>query len=146
MKSRRFLSVVPRTVQLWSVAIACSGLVIGLVVGYWAGQPGAPLQSSSLHGLAGVVVGVCVALWLACLGYVYADARDRGMPPILWVLVAMMVPNLLGFLLYFVIRKPLTVACPACGHAIGPDQLFCSWCGSSQARAVPVAEQPLTNL
>jgi len=139
MKSRRFLSVVPRVVQLCALGVLCGGVAIGLMVTYGAGF-------SLLHGLAGVLGGAFVAVWMVCLGYVYADARDRGMPPILWLLVALLVPNLLGFLLYFVIRKPLTVACSVCGHAIGADQLFCSWCGSSQSRAVTVAQAPQTSL
>jgi hypothetical protein len=87
---------------------------------------------------AGLLFGILSAIWFLCLGFVFADARGRDMPAVAWTLMAMLVPNLLGFLLYFVLRKPLTVPCPSCGRAMSPEQPFCSWCGSSRSRP-PVA-------
>jgi hypothetical protein len=77
----------------------------------------------------GLLVGVVMAIWALCLGYVNADARRRGMPPILWTLIAALIPNLLGFLLYFAIRKPIALPCPQCGRPMTAEQRFCSWCG-----------------
>jgi hypothetical protein len=82
--------------------------------------------------LGGTFVGCLFAIWVLSLGYVYGDARRRGMPAVLWTLVAFLVPNLLGFLLYFVLRKPLASPCRRCGQAITPEQPFCSWCGNPQ--------------
>ncbi len=134
MKIRRFLSVVPKSVQRSAVAVVCCGVLVGLVAGYFTAAPGAQLRSMAAGGAAALAGGVLIAIWLLCLGFVFADARQRAMPPILWTLVAMLVPNLLGFLLYFVMRKPLTVPCPSCHRAIPPDQPFCSWCGTSRLR------------
>jgi hypothetical protein len=138
---RRFLSVVPKAVQHWAVAIVAAGVLIGLVVGYRAAGQGDLVPGIFAAGGAGLAGSVLVATWLLCLGFVFADARQRAMPPVLWTLVAMLVPNLLGFLLYFAIRKPLTVACPGCGRAIPMDQPFCSWCGSARLRP-PSADTP----
>ncbi len=134
MKIRRFLSVVPKNVQRCAVAVVCCGVLIGLVAGYFTAAPGAELRSMAAGGGAALAGGVLSAIWLLCLGFVYADARRRVMPPVPWTLVAMLVPNLLGFLLYFVMRKPLTVPCPSCNRPISPDQPFCSWCGTSHLR------------
>jgi hypothetical protein len=69
-----------------------------------------------------------IAIWILCLGYVYADSRRRAMPAILWTLLAALVPNLLGFLFYFALRRPLVSPCPRCGQP-GETGRFCSACG-----------------
>jgi hypothetical protein len=57
------------------------------------------------------------------------------MPAMPWTFVVILVPNLLGFLLYFILRKPIASPCPQCGQAITPQQRFCSCCGSQQYTA-----------
>jgi hypothetical protein len=77
----------------------------------------------------GLLVGALAAIWILCLGYVYVDARRRAMPPVPWTLIAALVPNLLGFLFYFALRKPIAAPCPQCGQAVESGQHFCSRCG-----------------
>jgi hypothetical protein len=84
----------------------------------------------------GLVAGVVIAIWILGLGYVYADARRRGMPPILWTLIAAFIPNLLGFLLYFALRRPIALPCPHCGQPTTAEQRFCSWCGYQGSSAL----------
>jgi Phospholipase_D-nuclease N-terminal len=129
----RFLNVVPKSVQVWAVAIVAAAVLIGLAVGCYAVANGAVLQTVFMYGAAALAVGMVIAIWLLCLGFVFADARRRGMRAAGWTLVAMLMPNLLGFLLYFVLRRPLAAPCVSCSRAIPVDQPFCSWCGSSRA-------------
>jgi hypothetical protein len=129
----RFLNVVPKAVRVWAVAILAAAVLIGLAVGGSAVADGAALQTMFAYAAAALAVGIVIASWLLCLGFVFADARQRGMRAIGWTLVAMLMPNLLGFLLYFVIRRPLAEPCVSCSRAIPVDQPFCSWCGSSRA-------------
>jgi hypothetical protein len=140
MKLREFLDVVPKPVRISSGVIVCCGLVAGLVGGYFAAQHGAVGRTMAGDSSAGLLFGILAAIWLLCLGFVFADARRRDMPAVAWMLIAMLVPNLLGFLLYFVLRKPLTTPCPSCARAMSPEQPFCSWCGSSRSLA-PVSPQ-----
>jgi Phospholipase_D-nuclease N-terminal len=130
---RHFLSVVPKAVQLWAVAIVAAAVLIGLAVGCYAVANGELLRTMFVYAGAALAVGTVIAIWLLCLGFVFADSRRRGMRAIGWTLVAMLMPNLLGFLLYFVMRRPLAAACVSCSRAIPVDQPFCSWCGSSRA-------------
>jgi hypothetical protein len=129
----RFLNVVPKAVQVWAVAIVAAAVMIGLARSYYAFAKGAVLQSMFVPIAAALAVGVVIAIWLLCLGFVFADARRRDMRAAGWTLVAMLMPNLLGFLLYFVMRRPLAAPCVSCNRAIPVDQPFCSWCGSSRA-------------
>jgi Phospholipase_D-nuclease N-terminal len=132
MKLRQFLDVVPRPVRVWAVVIVCCAVVGGFVAGYFGATA---WKSMAANGSFALLVGILAAIWLLCLGFVFADARRRDMPAVAWMLMAMMVPNLLGFLLYFVLRKPLTDPCPSCGRVMSPEQPFCSWCGSSRSLA-----------
>jgi hypothetical protein len=134
----QFLNLVPRPVRIAAAIIVGCGALVGPVVGYVEGTVG----SSHVHnaalpallGLAGLGIGLMVssfvAAWLMGLGYVYMDAERRAMPAVLWVLVAALVPNLLGFLLYFAIRRPVVQPCSHCGQLMVPEQRFCSWCGT----------------
>jgi hypothetical protein len=130
---RRFLSVVPKTVQLWASVVVGGALLIGMVMGYKAADQGTVLRTMSAYGGAGLLVGAVLALWLVCLGFVFADARRRAMRPVAWVLVAGLFPHLLGFLLYFVLRQPIASTCTRCGKTVPAHQPFCPWCGASQA-------------
>ena len=132
MRDRGFLSVVPGAVKFWAKVIVGCVTLIGLVAGYLNSDYGSKLTISLECGLAGLVFGILIAIWLMCLGYVYADARRRAMRSGLWVLVCLLFPNLLGFLLYFVMRQPIASECGHCGHFVPLEQRFCSYCGTAQ--------------
>jgi hypothetical protein len=128
----RFLNVVPKLVQVAAVAIVAAAVLIGLVVGCYALAHGEGLRPIFVYTGAALTTGLVIATWLLCLGFVFADSRRRGMRAPGWTLVAMLMPNLLGFLLYFVMRRPLAAPCVSCSREIPLDQPFCSWCGSSR--------------
>src|SRR5271168_1177781 len=138
MKLRPFLKVVPMSVQNTARILVGCALLIGIVAGFFSGTADgripadgvSSLVKGALAGLGfGLLAGVFIAVWVVCLGYVYADARRRSMPPVLSTLMAAFVPNLLGFLIYFVIRRPIALPCAQCGQAMRADHPFCSWCG-----------------
>ena len=136
MKVSRFLSVVPKAVQFWALVTGGCVALIGLAMGFYAAHQGAGLgaglRTMSIDASAGLFGGVVIAIWLLCLGFVFADARRRAMRPFLWVLVAALFPHLLGFLLYFVLRQPIASTCSHCGRTIPLNERFCSWCGNPQ--------------
>ncbi len=137
MKLDTFLSIVPRPMKTVAVTIAGATVLIGLFASFLRGTGnvrgvghGAAIVGASL------LAGAFVAIWITCLGFVYGDARQRAMPPILWTLIAALIPNLLGFLLYFALRRPFASTCTHCGQANTATQPFCPWCG---AQSSPVA-------
>jgi hypothetical protein len=135
MKLRQILNVVPRGMRIAAVCVGLAVAIIpaiGFAVGAHTGRmhhhlPPPPLAAFGLFGF--LILGCFVALWLLCLGFVYGDARRRAMPAVPWTLLALFVPNLLGFLFYFVMRRPIGSPCPQCGQSTLPEQRFCSWCG-----------------
>jgi hypothetical protein len=134
----KFMEVVPKGVKTGAVIVMVGFMVLGGVVGglYMqlggSGAFGMRLAASIAIGAAGgLVFGALMAVWLLCLGYVYADAQRRGMRPVLWMLIAALFPHLFGFLLYFALRQPMSPKCPHCGQPVTLDQRFCSWCGTA---------------
>jgi hypothetical protein len=135
---KKFMELVPKGVKVVAVVWMCAIVVLGAVAGgmfpRW-GDGGAwhsPVVASVVMGtVGGLVMGVFMAAWTLCLGYVYADAKRRGMRPVLWTLIAALFPHLFGFLLYFALRQPMTPRCTKCGQPVRLDQRFCSWCGAA---------------
>lgn len=80
------------------------------------------------RALLGVLVGTIVICYVLLIGYVNRDAGRRGMSRILWTLVAILVTNGLGVILYFILRQPLQTACPQCGSRVQAGFNFCPKC------------------
>jgi hypothetical protein len=146
MKTNSFWGLIPKGVKIAApvvfVCVFVAGALIGACHGHVAGLNhlnGIPpiILPSVIGWGAGMVIGACMAFWLLCLGYVYADARRRAMPAVLWVLVCIFIPNLLGFLLYFALRRPMGSPCANCGNLIAGEQRFCSWCGGQSFAPPP---------
>jgi hypothetical protein len=85
----------------------------------------------------GVVIPLFLVVYVLLVGYVNADARRRGMRHIMWTLLALFIPNAIGFILYFIMREPLLRPCPGCGTMVSQGFAFCSKCGGALAHSCP---------
>jgi hypothetical protein len=124
MKLEGFLSVVPKGVRIAGKILFFAGIITGLVMGFFERHidnlPYDPLLTLRAMGMGlvlGLFMSALLVVFLLCVGYVYGDAKRRDMRAGLWVLVVIFFPHLLGFLLYFVLRKPIG-ACPTCGQKL----------------------------
>jgi RNA polymerase subunit RPABC4/transcription elongation factor Spt4 len=81
-----------------------------------------------LRVLLGILGGAVVGCYVILIGYINRDAGRRNMSRVLWTIIAMFVPNGLGTLLYFVLRKPRTSTCPQCNTEVEPGFSFCPHC------------------
>jgi len=75
--------------------------------------------------------GVVLVFYVLLIGYVNGDARRRGMRYVMWTLLAMLIPNAIGIILYFILRDPLMKPCPGCSQIVRPGFTFCPHCGTS---------------
>jgi len=82
-------------------------------------------------------IPLIVAVLVLLIGYVYADARRRGMRYVLWTLLAVFIPNAIGIILYFILRDPLPQPCPRCGAAVAAKFPYCPSCGTAVAQTCP---------
>jgi hypothetical protein len=78
--------------------------------------------------LLGILCGTVLGLYSVLIGYINQDAGRRGMSRLLWTLLAVFVPNALGIVLYFVLRKPRIPHCPQCDAEVEPGFSFCPRC------------------
>jgi hypothetical protein len=71
-----------------------------------------------------------LAAWTLLIGYVYGDARRRGMRYGMWTLLAIFIPNGIGVILYFILRDPMPSFCSKCGAPAKQGHAFCPVCGA----------------
>jgi hypothetical protein len=124
-------------------AMAIAALAIPISVVYFASNRGHSFLASK--GLLstmpdalwfGLTFGVFTAAFFLALGYIYGDAKRRQMPAWAWVIAAFLIPNLIGFILYFVFRGPLLGPCSSCGKPIRGGEAFCSHCGCLRGSSI----------
>ncbi|MDP9146828.1 MAG: zinc ribbon domain-containing protein [Acidobacteriota bacterium] len=86
----------------------------------------------------GLLAGTAIACYILLIGYINGDAGRRGMSRLAWTLLAIFVPNALGIVLYFVLRKPRMPCCPQCNAFVDPGFGYCPRC---RYRLMPVCPQ-----
>jgi Double zinc ribbon len=74
---------------------------------------------------------------IALFGYVYGDAKRRGMRYVMWTLLAIFIPQSIGVILYFVLRDPLPKPCPNCALPVKRGFTFCPNCGAATQPTCP---------
>lgn len=84
-----------------------------------------------------ILPGIPLFVLVLLVGYVYGDAKRRGMRYVMWTLLAALIPNAIGIILYFVLRDPLPVNCMRCGAPARPGFAFCPKCGGPLTAACP---------
>jgi len=129
------LSVIPRTARFIA---ACVWVVAGLAL---------LVISQRDHELANgphamrifvmVFPPLVLFIYALLIGYVYADAKRRGMRYVMWTLLAMFIPDGIGIILYFVLRDPPMRACPGCAQLAKSGFTFCPHCGTSLLPTCP---------
>ena len=132
------VSIIP----VWAWILAVIGFGAMQVLAQVVRQPDAP--TPLVRALMGLVVGAVVACYLLLIGYITRDARRRGMSPVLWTFVAILVPNALGIILYFILRQPIRSACPQCGSFVQSGFNFCPHCSHKLSPSCPKCQHMLT--
>jgi hypothetical protein len=130
-----------KIVPLWASVLAgiifvAAQVFFNVVVARHSGGP--PAWARPLLGLMAGIVGGC---YLLLIGYINRDAKRRGMSPTLWTIMALIIPNALGIILYFLLRQPLGRACPQCGGAVQAGFNFCPRCNHKLSPNCPQCQR-----
>jgi len=89
-------------------------------------------------------------IWLIVTVWVYHDAEQRNMNGVLWGLLVL-VGNLVGFIVYLLVRRDPGVAapahsvsnaCPNCHKAIENDFIVCPYCQIKLKNVCPSCGKP----
>jgi len=89
-------------------------------------------QALFVYGMLALVIPL-----IALIGYVYGDAKRRGMRYVMWTLLAFFIPYGIGVILYFILRDPLPKPCSGCGKLVKPGFAFCPHCGTTMQPTCP---------
>jgi len=134
---REELKVIPRAVRI-IVAFVLLGLSSAFTLFLIFSHDPELIHTPRFGKLLMIVgVGIVPAIWLLLIGYVYADAKRRGMRYLMWTLLAIFIPNAIGIILYFILRDPLLKPCPACSQVLKSGYTFCPLCGTSLLPTCP---------
>lgn len=78
-----------------------------------------------------IILTLIIALIVSIGVFVYRDAPAHGMDPLVWTLIAVLVPNLIGFIIYLVIRSNNkdNLKCPSCNKSVKSEYAKCPYCG-----------------
>lgn len=90
-----------------------------------------------LLALLMVFAGFVVAVVPLLIGYVNCDAKRRGMNRTLWTILVILIPNAIGYIIYFLVREPLVFVCPQCGESVSARFNFCPKCKYNLRPACP---------
>ena len=82
-------------------------------------------------------------VYVLLIGFIYVDAKRRGMRHVMWTLLAIFIPNAIGIILYFVMRDPMPTPCPKCGKLSAQSFTFCPSCGAELMRTCRVCHKKL---
>jgi hypothetical protein len=133
-----------RLVPGWAIALAiCALVVTPLIIGGVAFRREANPPPVLVQMFIGVMAGGIMAFLVLMIGYVSRDSRRRGMNPLLWTLIVIFVPNAIGFIIYFLSRKPLQVPCNQCGHLSSAGFTFCPNCSAALQPSCPQCKKPV---
>src|SRR3974390_1493871 len=135
------LRIIPKWLVWTCVTLYIIALIIGSLVNLHGIQTGGDVFPPELRNqpvlatlaLAGAITAVAF-FTSACLfmfGYVYRDAKRRGMNPALWTIVVLILSpgyGILGLIIYLLIREPLPYPCPQCVTSVSARYNFCPNC------------------
>lgn len=139
---REAFSIIPVPAKIIAVVVAVGFPLLLYYCGAmddpgWKDLP--PWGQDLLVSLIVLFTGFMVLVY----GYVYGDAKRRGMRAVLWLLLAIFIPNLIGVVLYMFLRDPLPKPCLSCNEAVRPGFAFCPSCGATLKPACPSCKKPI---
>lgn len=127
-------SIIPGPAKLIATLV-----YLGFVILLWAivtrAEPEMRSWMDWQRALFALGVPLLMPVLVLLIGYVYADAKRRGMRYVMWTLLATFLPQGTGIILYFILRDPLLKSCPQCGAMGKKGFAFCTSCGTALERA-----------
>ena len=141
-KFREELRIIPKWLVWTCITLYVLALIAGIGVNLGNlhfGEPIFPGDGSlrnnpalSCLALAGAITAVAFffSVFLFILGYVYRDAKRRGMNPGLWTLLVLLSASyvFIGLIIYLLVREPLPFTCPQCAATVSARFNFCPTC------------------
>jgi RNA polymerase subunit RPABC4/transcription elongation factor Spt4 len=152
------LRIIPRWLILTCVVLYIIALIVGIAVNLANMETSREVFPPELRGepflaslaLAGLITAISILLsaTLFMFGYVYRDAKRRGMHPILWTIVVLILSpgyGILGLIIYLLVREPLPYPCPQCATNVSARFNFCPNCKTNLHPACPHCQREVSD-
>jgi hypothetical protein len=120
-----------------SILFALGFLVLNII---FVRENGAPWP---IRLIFPILIPLMLAGYTLLVGYVYGDARRRGMRYVMWTLLAIFLTNGIGVILYFILREPLLAYCSRCGAGVQASHAYCPRCGAAVQPACQVCHRTI---
>jgi len=128
-KFQEILGVIPRAAKLTAGIISLGLAALVLYIAFYPPRGSKPLPAGGTVFLPILTFAIPFTI-IMFYGYVYGDAKRRGMRHVMWTLLAIFIPNAIGIILYFILRDPLPFICPKCSASVLSRFTFCPSCGT----------------
>jgi len=157
---REELRILPRWLAWTCVLLTGLAIAVGVAVNLEGVRTGGPIFPGdeslrndpvvSTLGLIGVIllVGFVFSILILTLGYVYRDAKRRGMNGGLWTLLVLILAPMylfIGLIIYLLVREPLPYNCPQCNNFVSARFNFCPACKYNLHPACPQCQKEVSD-
>jgi len=154
------LRIIPKWLVVMCLLLYILALIIGFSVNHHGFQTGGPIfpgDESLRHdpelsyfelGCLITLSAVALSILFFSLGYVYRDAKRRGMNPGLWTLLVLLLSGgyfFIGFIIYLLVREPLPFTCPQCSASVNARFNFCPSCKCNLHPACPQCQREVSD-
>jgi len=130
------LKIIPRTARYIAAVCYVGFVILALTVFIPSDKEMSHWPVAGKIAFAFGIFLLAVA-WILLIGYVYADAKRRGMRYVMWTWLAALIPDGIGVILYFILRDPLPKPCPHCSSLVNSKFVFCPHCGAAMKPTCP---------
>lgn len=159
IRFRDELRIIPKWLVVLCLFLYILALIIGFSVNHHGFQTNGPIfpDESLRHdpdlsnfelGCLLTLGGVALSMLFFSLGYVYRDAKRRGMNPTLWTLLVLILSGgyfFIGFIIYLLVREPLPFTCPQCAATVSARFNFCPSCKCNLHPACPQCQREVSD-
>ena len=130
------LRIIPRTARIIAAVVY---LLLGSLVFFVATAQDPGMKNWPVWGrfLFSYGIFLIIVAWILLVGYVYADAKRRGMRYVMWTWLAALIPDGIGIILYFILRDTLPRPCASCSTVVKASYTFCPHCGAAMQPTCP---------
>ena len=138
---RERIAVIPRTAKVIAGLLTIGVVVLIVTLAQLPPKPTETALPLAAKICLPILCGALTLILALLIGFVYGDAKQRGMRYVMWTLLATFLPDAIGIILYFILRDPLPVTCPHCSTKVLSKFAFCPGCGTSLKPTCPQCGQ-----
>jgi hypothetical protein len=137
------MAIIPRTAKVLAAILTIGMIVLTMFLTHLPPKHGEEVLPFAGKVIIPLVSSAVVLIYVLLVGFVYGDAKLRGMRYVMWTLLAILIPDAIGIILYFILRDKLPTTCPHCSTKVMAKFAFCPNCGTSVKPTCPHCGQPV---